>query len=320
MSESFVSVPLVPSELNNSSSAFVVDDEEPSSTETEQVSVRKDSKTSEEQVEQLMEIFGSSGNVNREDLLLLLDIYDGDGDRVAAVLLEQESLPEQLAQDMQIARILQDEDSAFATSTSPSNSVEESPLPASSRERFITSVKEILIPQLQTELVGMRFPNIENTGQKYEYQLEDLSLQSLNIPSSQVKVTIMHPDIHVECEDIQLNIQIGRWQYRRKGTLSFQDDGEATGSLSNVKVGLIIRSHFEEGSEIPRMGVRKCDVSVGEANLRFTGTKASWLYNLLSTLFQNQLKRNVEAVLQRTVSQAVDSQLANWTHWIFAVE
>ncbi|GJQ12409.1 hypothetical protein GpartN1_g4200.t1 [Galdieria partita] len=321
LSESFVNIPLSSQQPQDSRSPFVLEDEELFSSALRRQTEKECS--SESQVDNLWEMLGSSdgSGVSKDDIRMLLHIYDGDVDRVASCLLEQDFSSLQLVKDFQLAQTLQEEEQRSSTHIQQDDDTitdSGTPLPASSRERFIHSVKEILIPQLANELVGMRFPDIENDGQKYEYHLRNLSLELLNIPIGRVQVTMTHPDIHVDCEDVELKISIGHWEYCRKGTLSFQDDGQAVCILSGIHVGLIIRSYLEQEQELPHLGVRKCTVSVGELHFRFTGTKASWLYNLLSSLFQSQLKKNVEAVLQTTVSSAVSSQLNQWTQWIFA--
>lgn len=313
LSESFVSIPLSSQQAERGRSTFVLEDED----------LFASTLRHNEQVDTLLELLGSSeadSGVSREDIRALLDIYDGDVDRVASCLLERDFSALQLAKDFELAKALAAEQGGTLFPPSEdNNTVDTTPLASSREQRFIHSVKEILIPQLSHELVGMCFPDIENNGQKYEYQLRNLSLEWLHIPIDQVQVTVMHPSIHVDCDNVELKIAIGHWEYRRKGnTLRFQDDGQAQSMLSGIRVGLIIRSHMEQNRELPHLGVDKCMVSVGNIRFRFGGTKASWLYNLVSTLFQSQLKKNVEAVLNTTISSAVDSQLEQWSQWMFA--
>jgi hypothetical protein len=325
LSEAFVSVPLSSEQPGTSHPPFVLEDEDLFSSALEHQNNNSNSTKEDSVVDNLYEMLGTeTAGLSKEDIRLLLDIYDGDVDRVASCLLEQDNVSTlQLVKDFRLARSLQAEEEQQQPRTFTDVPQEDTPtarpLPASSRERFIYSVKEILIPQLANELVGMQFPDIENDGPKYEYHLRGLSLQDITIPIDQVQVTVTHPDILVDCENVELKIAIGQWEYHRKGTLSFQDDGEASVDLSGIRVGLSIRSYVEqEGMEVFHLRVRKCTVSVEQVRFRFKGTKAGWLYNLLSTIFQSQLKKHVEAVLQTTVSNAVDSQLHSWTQWIFA--
>ncbi|GJD06324.1 hypothetical protein Gasu2_07490 [Galdieria sulphuraria] len=273
LSESFVSVPLSSEPPPDSHSPFVLEDEELFSSALRHQNEQECS--SESQVDNLFELLGSSdgGGVSKEDIRVLLDIYDGDVDRVASCLLEQDFSSLQLVKDFQLAHTLQEEEQRHSTrfiqqQEDDTTTYSGTPLPASSRERFIHSVKEILIPQLANELVGMHFPDIENDGQKYEYHLRNLSLELLNIPIDRVQVTVTHPDIHVDCEDVELKIAVGHWEYHRKV------------------------------------------VFMCSQMYRFSGRSA---FSICS-----QLKKNVEAVLQTTVSSAVDSQLNQWTQWIFA--
>eukprot|EP00184_Porphyridium_aerugineum_P003886 CAMPEP_0184701452 /NCGR_PEP_ID=MMETSP0313-20130426/19968_1 /TAXON_ID=2792 /ORGANISM="Porphyridium aerugineum, Strain SAG 1380-2" /LENGTH=555 /DNA_ID=CAMNT_0027161523 /DNA_START=65 /DNA_END=1732 /DNA_ORIENTATION=- len=178
-------------------------------------------------------------------------------------------------------------------------------------DRAKTIFSRVLHDQL---MLGVPFNDIVGeqkvVGAVVKYGLERIQIASFSIADGRGFQVAIKPDrILVFVPAINITLNVGRWSYERTALPHFMDTGTAQAVLNSVYIGLTLApivptrpdtSRSAETSEPDTIPINQnqtfawkvvqTHVAVnGDVNLKFMESKASWLYNALSTFFIDRI-------------------------------
>lgn len=200
--------------------------------------------------------------------------------------------------------------SAYATST-----IEQLYVPAPSSAIHIDWTDEaavrtmmqvslaIVVPLVRERVCGLPLPDVEETADRVQYRLTNMTVTSFNLRERNVFTDIYDGVIHITADDVDLDVNIGNWSYRMR-FLPVKDNGSARLAFRGVQARIIMT---QEGDN---MSLSQCTCNVtGSITLRTNDSRLSWVYNSIASVARSALRRNVETTLQNALRQALEEQL-----------
>ena len=170
----------------------------------------------------------------------------------------------------------------------------------------IANLKEIILPSLTSQITHVVIPDIEGRTERVKYNLSNLSITELTLPSEHVSIDLADDQILITATNILLKVSVASWAYRIR-LPPLRDAGAATLSCANISVNVTLRPHADH------LKIERCEVVVPEVSLRANEARLSWLYNSLAAVAKASIRKAVEAALQNVVRTALEEQLAQWS-------
>eukprot|EP00871_Galdieria_phlegrea_P002780 jgi/Galph1/3502/GphlegSOOS_G2128.1 len=185
-------------------------------------------------------------------------------------------------------------------------------------QELLDTLRQTILPQLKQKIVGMRFPDVDVSGEKHTYALQQMILSRVSFPPEKAKIH-ENNGYQLTCNDIKLYVDIGLWKYETYSNWKWADQGSAVAILSKVTILLSLQFWLEPDTGIPQVKLLLCQVTVGKVKLRFEDTASKWLYNIAAFFFHSQLKKITAKALEQYTRQVMEEQLHIWSRRIFGI-
>ncbi|XP_053386534.1 lipopolysaccharide-binding protein-like isoform X2 [Mercenaria mercenaria] len=156
-------------------------------------------------------------------------------------------------------------------------------------ETTLKMVNEAEINELQRDLNGKRFDGLRDS--EGSWRLSNIHVQYLGTMTSGINL-LSNGQIRWTCDISSITVEADWWG-RLSGLLSFISAGgslEAKARRTSLSISLTLT----ENSGGLGISLSICSASVGSFNLNFSDNLFSWLFNIISSVFQHDIKRTLE--------------------------
>jgi hypothetical protein len=246
-------------------------------------------------------------------------------DEMFALSLMQE---EQMLADAQMAwQIQQQENSRSSYSYRPPTYVPPPPRsyspepPAPTFELTDEIVKEAgdafiknFLPTVLKQLKDIEVPDIDEKLDvpkvgEIHFGVKGLALGDVNVAGENVSFKLLEGQVlEIHMTNLAAKLSQFDWFYKKKSFPKLKDSGKADATLS--KISIHVRVAIQNSG---RLDVQNTDVKVGNLDIHITGTKASFLYKLVISLFSSSIKQALENGLTSVVKDTLDGGMDNLT-------
>eukprot|EP00026_Physarum_polycephalum_P005226 Phypoly_transcript_05257.p1 GENE.Phypoly_transcript_05257~~Phypoly_transcript_05257.p1 ORF type:complete len:542 (+),score=134.82 Phypoly_transcript_05257:318-1943(+) len=161
-----------------------------------------------------------------------------------------------------------------------------------------------IIPILKKKLQKKKFPTIVGTTDSallgdLSYEISGITLESLDInPSIQCDITDKNEALQIKLLISSAKLKNISWKC---GTKKIQEKGTANAEI--VKANCMFRITVDRSEKFPKLSIKHCEIELEQFNLELFGGKASWVYNMLTSLFSNKIKTKVKEKIDKMLTK-----------------
>jgi len=169
---------------------------------------------------------------------------------------------------------------------------------------MVNNMKEKMIPMLIQQISGLSLPPIQESTPEADYGAEGVGVEEVNVPPENIEILLSGNTINVTISQFSAKLKEFSWYFSKADKFPrLKDNGKATANLKkgSIKIGMEIGLG---GSGIA-MTVGVCEVLIDKLSIKTSGTKASFLYNTLISLFSSMIKKQIAAALSNTLRSAI---------------
>lgn len=233
----------------------------------------------------------------------LLSRAMGDGGSTGDAILRQ-------LEDLDIDDVFSQAETAYRDFKNPA-----------ARAKLVDDLLDKALDSIMKLLPSIQIDNVEGETTEVKYGLQNIDLSGFGIDKDQVSLVL--GDFTEDTELLSLEA-LGMscefhglcFQYAQKGFPYVKGRGCATASASEISLKLGFRCEWD--NDVPRLSLSRREASIGVLNLGFSGSRLSWLYNIVSSLFQNLIQTYVCETIEKQLTthaseltSALDVVLAN---------
>lgn len=162
---------------------------------------------------------------------------------------------------------------------------------------------------LRKDLSGKRFRDFRGRDSGFSYTVSNLNLRSLIIGSGKL-TTSTSSGLTASASGISTSIS-GRLRYeKRVWGFKISDTVNINARAYDVSFSMSVSIGKGPGGK-PTLGVNSCSSNVGRLRIQFSGSKASWLYNLFSSVVERNLKGQLSTLMCRSATESLKSRGAS---------
>lgn len=185
------------------------------------------------------------------------------------------------------------------------------PLHDEAMTRFISSLREIVVPALKAHFAELVLPDSRETSGSFKYELRSLQVAALSLPADNVSVrpAADNRSVLVSVVDAHLELEVGHWSYETQTLVPISDSGRARATVHGLSVAirLVPRRAHSGGT---RIRIEQCDVTVdGVVRFKVQGAAADWAYNTIAMLFKPWVVSYVKDAVADAVEHALSVHL-----------
>jgi hypothetical protein len=160
-----------------------------------------------------------------------------------------------------------------------------------------------IVPMLKSKLQNKKFPTIVGTTDSplgdLHYEVSGITLESLDVnPSLQCDITDGN-------EALQIRVMISSAQLRNIAwnvkAAKIKERGTANAEIA--KAQCLFRISIDRSQLIPKLSIKHCSIELQQFNLELMGGKASWVYNILTTVFSNKIKTKLKEKIDKMLTK-----------------
>ncbi|XP_053386532.1 uncharacterized protein LOC123539275 isoform X2 [Mercenaria mercenaria] len=157
-------------------------------------------------------------------------------------------------------------------------------------EKTLKMVNEVEISALQRDLNGKRFDDLSDSSGDLSWRLSDIHVQYLGTMTSSINL-LSNGQIRWTCDISSITVEADWWAKLKILFTSISDDGsvEARAGRTSLSISLTL----SENSGGLGISLSSCSASVGSFNLDFSGSLLSGLLNVISNVFERDIKRKL---------------------------
>lgn len=161
-----------------------------------------------------------------------------------------------------------------------------------------------IIPFLKKKLQNKKFPTIVGTTDSplgdLHYEVSGITLESLDIdPSLQCDITDKNEALQIKVLISSALLKNISWKC---GTSKIKEKGTANAEI--VKAICLFRISLDKAQPgVPRLSIKHCSIDLQQFNLDLKGGKASWVYNKLTSVFNNKIKAKLKEKIDKTLTK-----------------
>jgi len=167
-----------------------------------------------------------------------------------------------------------------------------------SNMKFISDLKNVVVPFIQDQLLVMKIPPITGVKDtklgKVDYTLSDVVFSGLTIPPSGVSVEFQE-QIIVQVANISAELRQIKWKFRQQPFPHIKDDGLADAKVEGAKGIISFKIAFEDHK--PKLTITELDFQLGKLELKVQNASITRLYNWLLTTFSESVQNTVQEKL-----------------------
>eukprot|EP00397_Hematodinium_sp_SG-2012_P006425 GEMP01006455.1.p1 GENE.GEMP01006455.1~~GEMP01006455.1.p1 ORF type:complete len:880 (+),score=246.09 GEMP01006455.1:127-2766(+) len=173
------------------------------------------------------------------------------------------------------------------------------------RAKLIDDLLDKALDTLMRLLPNIQIDNIEGETPDIKYALQNIDLSGFGIDKNRVSLTLGDFSENTELLAFQalgMSCKFNdlRFQYGQKGFPYISGQGSAEADATEISLELGFRCQWVD--DVPKLVLSRHQATIGELNLGFSGSRLSWLYNIVSSLFQNLIRTYVCGTIETQLS------------------
>jgi len=187
---------------------------------------------------------------------------------------------------------------------------------------LIGQIRQYLVPLFHKHLEHIPLPPISGSTDDYDFKLENLNFSGTDILPDHIQVnTKSELDVNVskletdkfktqmtlKITDIRTKLEGVHFWFERKAIPRLEDEGIADVDLSGDGASLEILLNLKGNSQDGLFHIAKCDLSIDKLNIDIREAQHQILLNVLSTLFQGTIKRQIEDKVEESFKSMFES-------------
>lgn len=187
------------------------------------------------------------------------------------------------------------------------------PMEAQALHDLVSTLKHIVVPALHAHFEELTLSDTAGETASIAYSLHKLEITSLSLTNVTVRPAADRLSIFLNIVNAQLEINVGKWNYRGVGIVPIKDEGHAKLSVGGLNLALVLQARSSH-SGLSKAMVRSCDVTVdGTTRFKTYGGKADWAYNAIAVFLKPLVLSYVKDVVSDAVSNALSFHLVQWS-------
>lgn len=162
-------------------------------------------------------------------------------------------------------------------------------------------IQSVVFPLIISRVANVSIPDISGEKDGFDYGVNGITIQSLSYTSASVSIngvptlTITGLSVAIHCN---WNFQLHIWPHTPYGS------GSADISVSQSSLTLSLNVDASNGQ--PQITVQNVNVNLNAVDISVHGSAWSWLANLLTDLFNSQIKSAAASQIQSEITSLVD--------------
>jgi len=156
---------------------------------------------------------------------------------------------------------------------------------------------------LKSKLQKKKFPTIVGTTDspfgELHYEVSGITLESFDVdPSVQCDVTDGSEALQIKLLLSEAKLKNISWKC---GTAKIKEKGTANAEIT--KAQCIFRISIDKSQVIPKLSIQHCSIDLQQFNLELKGSKASWMYNFMTSVFNNKIKTKLKEKIDKVLTK-----------------
>ena len=174
--------------------------------------------------------------------------------------------------------------------------------------QFVTDLADTAIPFVRDQLLAMHIPSLGGTkplsvGGKLTFELSNIVLSGLTIPVKGIKIDFTD-SILIQVVNIGAEIKGMKWSYSQSGFPYLKDSGTGGCTVKNAEGKISFKIEFSKEGQ-PYLAVSDAEFKIGSLDINVGATTASFIYNVLLSLFSSVIKNQVESEISKLINKHV---------------
>jgi len=165
-------------------------------------------------------------------------------------------------------------------------------------------VRDVMVPLLKEQLEKTKLPPLDQQTEAASFGCGEISLELVEIPPEKIILDLNGDIIAFKVPDIIASVKQFPWHYKKNSFPKIKDDGKATAKATGGSVFIELRV-VPSDSGIS-LEVETSIVEIHKLDVKISGTKASFAYNFLISLFSSQIKRYLEQSLSELIRNSIE--------------
>ncbi|XP_065063230.1 lipopolysaccharide-binding protein-like [Rhopilema esculentum] len=158
---------------------------------------------------------------------------------------------------------------------------------------------------LETDLSGKRLGDFQGNGGGFQISVTNLVMNNLVIGNE--RLVPGNAALTAAVSSVTAVVS-GRFSYRKKiGWVTIRDSMNIRVRASGVSFSLSARFGSQSGGR-PTIGVNSCSAHIGSFKADVSGSRASWLYKIIASLFESKLRSEIAKAICKGATDVINTK------------
>lgn len=160
-----------------------------------------------------------------------------------------------------------------------------------------------IVPVLKANLQKKKFPAIVGVTDSpfgdLHYEVSGITLESFDVdPTVQCDITDGSEALQIKLLLSAAKLKNIAWKC---GTAKIKEKGTANAEIT--KGQCVFRISLDKSQGIPRLSIQNCAIELQQFNLELKGGKASWMYNIMTSVFRDKIKTKLKEKIDKVLTK-----------------
>eukprot|EP00753_Platysulcus_tardus_P006140 PLAT140.4.p1 GENE.PLAT140.4~~PLAT140.4.p1 ORF type:complete len:570 (+),score=231.50 PLAT140.4:274-1983(+) len=174
------------------------------------------------------------------------------------------------------------------------------------RAEVTSSIRAEVQSFLRERLNNLALPPQEGLAGSVEYRVSGMAVSGVEF--EEVDVVLEGRSLVVTVDPLSAAMKSVKWAFKKTTFPRLSDEGMLDAQLRGVRI--VIRMELVAVAGTPQLRLAGIDLELSEVACAVDGAAASWLYNLLISLFSTRIKASVQEGLTAFLGDAVRDMIS----------
>eukprot|EP01116_Phalansterium_solitarium_P004799 TRINITY_DN15945_c0_g1_i1.p1 TRINITY_DN15945_c0_g1~~TRINITY_DN15945_c0_g1_i1.p1 ORF type:complete len:262 (+),score=80.29 TRINITY_DN15945_c0_g1_i1:218-1003(+) len=175
---------------------------------------------------------------------------------------------------------------------------------------IVARIRNQIIPGLIEQISAFQVPPLNETSPDADYGATGVAMEKLQVAPENIDVDVQSNAIRLRITSFSARLREFDWHYARKNKFPrIKDSGRAKAKIEGGSIDILLNITLMPFA----LDVAHSEVQMDKLVIKTSGTKASFVYNMLLSVFSSALKKQLclqlASLLQQTIQQLASGLL-----------